>query len=657
MRVHRKQSKGKKKAYILIVTLGLLLIILITLATMMKWVMSNSTVTQRNNQFVSSEYAAEAATEEALGQMESDWLQGTFGTATNYSILVPTNTSDWPVQYVFSDINGNTNQISVVIGQQQTNWVQLPSPYTGLKAYIAPVTVTATATPTGQRFNVPATISQTFDLSSIPIFQSLISYNLAFEIDAGQPLTLNGPVFSNAGLWTGSTVVTFNSTVWAVSKTLVNGPNDPFISYTGTGSSTYNMKGEPVSGVNRQTMPVAGTNNNPSACESILQWPPAGYSLGSPGAYTPNGEVYLANYADLIISNSSSGVYSTLPSGTNFFVYYEDPSQPAISNANNFCSSITWVTNDFYIISNMTGHALWPWTTNHVPAAQWKDGSGNTNRVWYAGYSFLTNMTFGDWREAWNNGNGVGGKGKTVQAVQIDVGKFNCWLATNSANGGSNFNAICKKDKNHSIGGVYVYNSVLFSNNVLPAVRVVNGSQLYDSYGFSIATPMPLYVKGDFNVTDGSGNSDAGKNTTAHSRPASFLADSITILSANFDDTTPNKKDPGVSPTTTTIHAACLEGIVPSDPKLNGASDKSNYSGGVENFLRLLESWGTLYYNGSIVVMFPSQYATNRWRNTGNYYDAPTRNWAFDTNFTVRAKLPPFTPQMKATIRGSWTGN
>ena len=75
------------------------------------------------------------------------------------------------------------------------------------------------------------------------------------------------------------------------------------------------------------------------------------------------------------------------------------------------------------------------------------------------------------------------------------------------------------------------------------------------------------------------------------------------------------------------------------------------YSGGVENFLRMLESWGTsgdLWYNGSIMAMFPSRYATNFWQQTGNYYDAPTRHWAFDTNFVNPARLPPCTP---------WFGN
>jgi hypothetical protein len=90
-------------------------------------------------------------------------------------------------------------------------------------------------------------------------------------------------------------------------------------------------------------------------------------------------------------------------------------------------------------------------------------------------------------------------------------------------------------------------------------------------------------------------------------------------------------------------------------------STNSNYSGGVENFLRMEEDWGhgsgvTLQYNGSIVVMFASQYATNFWPGTGgNYYNPPTRQWAFDLNFTNPNKLPPLTPKFYKIVRASWT--
>jgi hypothetical protein len=145
------------------------------------------------------------------------------------------------------------------------------------------------------------------------------------------------------------------------------------------------------------------------------------------------------------------------------------------------------------------------------------------------------------------------------------------------------------------------------------------------------------------------------------------MADSVTILSTNWSDAASaftNKSvcnSGGPNPGNTTVNAAMLEGIVASNPSISG-----NYSGGVENFLRLLENWGNdptgagnkqaLTYNGSIVVLFYSQYATNSWQAPGNpgYYNPPTRNWAFDLNFQNVSKLPPMTPATRAMIRGNW---
>ena len=121
--------------------------------------------------------------------------------------------------------------------------------------------------------------------------------------------------------------------------------------------------------------------------------------------------------------------------------------------------------------------------------------------------------------------------------------------------------------------------------------------------------------------------------------PALLISGAIAVAGTALSSRTPGD---------TCVNAAALEGIVPS----NGTA----YSGGVENFLRLLENWTgrTITYNGSIVVMFPSQYATNVWQTTGVYYNAPTRKWGFDLNFTDQGRLPPLTPQVKATIRGSY---
>jgi hypothetical protein len=99
------------------------------------------------------------------------------------------------------------------------------------------------------------------------------------------------------------------------------------------------------------------------------------------------------------------------------------------------------------------------------------------------------------------------------------------------------------------------------------------------------------------------------------------------------------------------VNAAFLAGIVPT---VSGS-----YSGGVENFPRFLEDWSskTFTYNGSMVVMYQSLYATGLWQGTGSsigIYNPPGRNWAFDLNFRNPAKLPPGTPSVRAMVRGQW---
>jgi hypothetical protein len=76
----------------------------------------------------------------------------------------------------------------------------------------------------------------------------------------------------------------------------------------------------------------------------------------------------------------------------------------------------------------------------------------------------------------------------------------------------------------------------------------------------------------------------------------------------------------------------------------------------MENFPRFLETWGSpiFTYNGSMIKMFPSLYATNAWQNNNNIYTPPTRNWAFDTNFRDPDKLPPLTPSLLEVIRNQW---
>jgi hypothetical protein len=638
-RHHFSQSRH---GFALLFTLVFLAVMLTIFASMMSWVSSSSTVVERNNQYNMSQSAAEAATERVLAQMMRDFLNQSLTNASYYDALALTPSSEtnydgtpWPVQYSISDASGNTNLISVFPGAVQGVLQPVGSQYANLMGYPWYWTNVATATPIGQPYSIPVTVTQVVNFSSVPIFQYAIFYNLNLEIDPGATMFVNGPVWSNQGLWAGTANLTFNSTVSAVSNAVTSSA-DPFANGKTDASAppNFSLARQPTSNNNPLIMPVAGTtNSNPTNVESILNIPPTGYAMGTANAYTASGQEYLANEANLIISNAPWGTNMTAyPARTisPISIWFQDSSRSIALHA---------LTPDFYVLGQRAPTGYY---TNFVTS-----NTADTNRcitnVVYAGWSFVTNVAFYDYRES-----------STVQAIQIDVSNLTVWLGNTLTNGGSNYNATCGIDFHHTINSIWIYNNVAPSpHNLLPAVRMINGAQL-PSAGLTIATPMPIYVYGNYNSQISPSQVSSGTDT-ANTHPAALMGDAITILSGNWSDSNNSGTALGSrTPSPVTVNAACLEGIVQSVPAIPG-----NYSGGVENFLRFLENWNrtSTTYNGSIVVMFPSIYATNYWIGPGTYYSAPTRNWGFDFNFTQPDKLPPLTPSLKDTIRVSWAAN
>jgi hypothetical protein len=641
MKIISKPARRDERGYALTVTIIFLAVSLVIFGSMMYWISSNAKVTIRNNQYNMSSEAAEAAVETVLANMDRDFLYQSVNGSSYYSTLnIPM--TNWPAQYVFSDTNGATNKISIWIGPPATNTVPLNSQFSGLYGLAQECLITVKATPTAQDgvtpISVPATVSERLQFASIPLFQFAIFYNINLEMAPGGTMPITGPVFCNASIWSGSDNITYSSTV-AAAGTNSTGTIDPFlISYTQSGTPAGNFTYPPTSQNNPLVMPI-GTNNDPSSVRAIVELPPAAYANGTAPAYSTNGLLYFCNEADLIVSNSAAGTNTLSPGGTNFFVFFQDPSA---------ASYLTKVPPDFYRLNAGGG------STNFV-STNLAVGKDSITNVLYASYTFLTNALFVDWREGLSRGSP-----KAVQAVQIDIAKFNIWQTNTATNGGAYFNNININDEGHPLDSVYVYNAVNPTSGTLPAVRVVNGAQLGTTNGFTVVTPFPMYVKGNYNIQWDSTHQSLSTNNTTYTRPAAFMADSITILSGGWNDAT-NSLKPNTA-TDTIINAAMLEGIEPSSSSVNGIGVPSasgggtytGYSGGVENFLRLLEDWGsqTLTYNGSICVMFPSVYATNHWN--GNYYGIPTRIWAFDKNYQHQSGLPPLTPQSKAIIRGQW---
>ena len=240
---------------------------------------------------------------------------------------------------------------------------------------------------------------------------------------------------------------------------------------------------------------------------------------------------------------------------------------------------------------------------------------------------------------------------KTVRTVEIDVGRLVAWNA--STNNTLPYRA---GTSSRDVTIIHVDDARTVASGQQPGVLLKNGEALPPS-GLTVVTPDPLYIAGHYNVRPTvTGTSSAGTANTASTKPAAVMGDSITILSeaweANLSDTTYGSKAfADRNATATTVNAAILAGIV--------ETVSGSYSGGVENFPRFLENWDGVdfWYNGSMVVMYPSQYATGLWQGTGSSLgicNPPVRKWAFDLNFRDPNKIPPGTPSVRVLIRGAW---
>ena len=167
--------------------------------------------------------------------------------------------------------------------------------------------------------------------------------------------------------------------------------------------------------------------------------------------------------------------------------------------------------------------------------------------------------------------------------------------------------------------------------------------------GFTLASEQPAYVLGNYNATGGGfGDPHAA---------AAILADTVTLLSNSWKDTSSFTSPATVAgrPAATSYYRLAIasgKNINFPQPAFAGVPQDFGTDGGVHNFLRYLENWGgqTLNYEGSMVSLFYSQYATGVFKCCGTVYSPPTRAYAFDTDFLDLSKLPPGTPKFRDVV-------
>jgi len=452
-------------------------------------------------------------------------------------------------------------------------------------------------------FPIPAFNGQLFFRLSTPSLINLcdfaIFYNGLLEFSQCATMVVNGRVHANGPIYVGtSAVLTFNAPV-TTSSTVSSPIADGQGPWTTNNWNTY-FNGNPsyVTNVSDIGIPSLNWTN----LHSLIDIPP---SSEYPASYQGSQRLYNQAQLVLIVTNNISGsgnptVQLTIQNSVNGTVPGNDPAPTIL----------------YYI--NVSPALL----SSNLP------------------FLSLTN-TFNDQREQ-----------KSALVTQLDIGKYAAWAATNGNVQG----------KLPSTAGVYptimyIADRRNVSATQLAVVRLCNAAQLpqNNSLGFTIVTPNPLYVWGNYNVQTSSSvaNASAGTTNTAYTVPAALISDSITILASTWTDQysyTPYSQ--GLSTdfaADTTVNAALMTGTVPST-----GNNATNFSGGLHNLPRLLQNWSgyNLWLNTSIIRLWDSTLATNQFRNPAGftpppvnpYYNPPTRHFNFDQNFLNPAKIPPGIP-------------
>jgi hypothetical protein len=235
-------------------------------------------------------------------------------------------------------------------------------------------------------------------------------------------------------------------------------------------------------------------------------------------------------------------------------------------------------------------------------------------------------------------------------------------------------------------GYLQVNRPVLFRR----ALKLINGRALNNTPtvaaerigGLTVVSENPVYIHGNWNAYDA-----ASFAVGAPHAATSIIADAVTILSTNWNDTssfetpycasTSNGPSPiPVCPagrlrqgepgnlSNTYYRVAILAGKPPlfNKPSDLGATPSVfGTDGGAHNFLRMLEGDAavsvnpttTVNYRGAMATLYFSRQGTGTFKccsgmpEDGIVYSVPVRAFQFDTDFTVPALLPPNTPMFR----------
>lgn len=612
-----------RSAYALIIVLFMSLIAVIILGGTLKRTYGVAAMNSRAVDMMNSQNAAEAAMEMVFSRMQYDFQSagGMAMVSNNLSLyrgLYPQTSQDpyWG-NFQFSDAQGTWNS-KTYVSQIGTFTGPLPTAYSNRSTFKSPVyRIVSNAKLLHGNSGAVGAAQEDIMLALIPLTDFAIFYNGLLEFSTCATMTVNGAVHSNTNIYVGAgntATLTFNSSVTSsgiVSAPANDGQNiwgNP-TNYNSSWNTTFNSTPNFINHNATIQISINMTNTH-----SLIDVPATNDSA------TVTGQQRLYNQAQVQITVSN--LISTDPFISNVVVSVKVQKAPTSSDVPGADATPT-IVNFTNVNINTASAAL------------------------YAQFPFLTlTNIFYDARE------------KTTNVTsQVDIGLYKTWL-TNSTSP-----VVGKFPADGSSG----YPTILFVNDVrntttaggkkLAVLRLVNGISppINNGLGFSVATPNPLYLLGNYNQTNASflGTS----NTSSGTVPCAIMSDAFTVLSSAWSDYNSMHNTfgsgGGWGANETTINAAVLTGNVPST-----GTDATHYSGGVHNLPRLLEDWSGdyLWINTSMINLYASTKATGQFINPGlgSYYVPPTRKFSYDNNFSDPAKVPPGIPCALVALRYNW---
>jgi len=622
-----------RAAYALLIVLFMTLVAVIILGGTLNRTYGVARLNNRSTDLMTAQNAAEASIEMVFSRMQYDFQSGgglgmVLTNLATYRGIHPQSSQDayWG-NFQFSDGQGNVGK--TYVQQILTYTGPLPISYSNRTTSQAPVyRLVSNAKPLKGTSGVVGTAQEDVMFALIPLTAYAIFYNGLLEFSTCATMTVNGAVHSNTNIYVGAgggATLTFNTTVTA--SGIVEAPPNNGASW-GSGSritnyysgwdTTFNGATNFINKLATIQVSIPMTNTH-----SLIDIPATNDSATVPG------QQRLYNQAQVVITVSNLSSSDAFNNDMAITVKVQKaPDSSSVPGADTTPTIVTY-TNDV------------------ADGLDWTSAAALATNLPFLS---VTNL-FYDRRES-----------KTNVTTQIDIGVYKQWLTNNPATG-----AVSPVPGKFPSDGSSGYPTILFVNDTrntstaggrkLDVVRVANGQSppANGGFGFSVATPNPLYVWGNYNQTD---NSLLGKSDTSHGTvPCAFMSDALTILSPNWSDTHTlagsfSTGSGSWDASDTTVNAAILTGIVPST-----GTSSTTFSGGVHNLPRLLEDWSgrKLTLNTSIINLYNSTMATGVFINPGTYYMPPTRNFSYDLNFSDPTKVPPGIPCALVALRYNWT--